>query len=357
MELNEIRQEIDAIDEEIAKLFVRRMACADRVAEAKRGTGKAVLDPGREREILAKAAALAGPALAPSACELFKTLMALSRTRQAERLGREVQGAGRETRRITVGIRGMGLIGGSFEKAFRRQGHEVLNLKDATSAEIGRCDLVVVCLPPLMVAPWIFEHADDFAADALITDAAGVKGVVCPKVEPVAKAAKWTYVGGHPMAGKERSGYANADADLYRGASMIFTPYGFTPSAAVERLKEIFAAIGFARFVVTDPAHHDEMIAYTSQLAHVVSSAYVRDPLAAKHLGFSAGSFQDMTRVATVDPDIWTDLFLSNKASLDAVLTRLIERLGQYRDAIRGEDALTLKKLLVEGRAAKETSH
>ena len=257
---------------------------------------------------------------------------------------------------MVVGIRGMGLIGGSFEKAFRKQGHEVVNLKDASSAEIGRCNLVIVCLPPLMVAPWIVEHAGDFAADALITDAAGVKGVVCPKVESVAKTAKWTYVGGHPMAGKERSGYANSDADLYQGASMIFTPFAFTPSAAVEKLKAIFAEIGFARFVVTDPKHHDEMIAYTSQLAHVVSSAYVRDPLAAKHLGFSAGSFQDMTRVATVDPDIWTDLFLSNKDSLDAVLSRLIERLTQYRDAIRGENAVALRALLAEGRAAKEVS-
>ena len=257
---------------------------------------------------------------------------------------------------MIIGIRGMGLIGGSFEKAFRKAGHEVVNLKDASSAEIGRCNLVIVCLPPLMVAPWIVEHKDDFADGALVTDAAGVKGVVCPQIEPVAKTAKWTYVGGHPMAGKERSGYANADADLYRGASMIFTPFEGTDPAVVERLKAIFTEIGFARFVVTDPRHHDEMIAYTSQLAHVVSSAYVRDPLAAKHLGFSAGSFQDMTRVATVDPDIWTDLFLSNKDSLDAVLSRLIDRLAQYRDAIRSEDAATLKQLLVEGRAAKELS-
>lgn len=251
----------------------------------------------------------------------------------------------------------MGLIGGSFEKAFHAAGHEVVNLKEATGDEIGRCDLVIVCLPPLMVAPWIVEHADDFAAGTLITDAAGVKGAVCPSVEPVAKTAKWTYVGGHPMAGKERSGYANSDANLYRGASMIFTPFAFTPSAAVERLKEIFSEIGFARFVVTDPKTHDEMIAYTSQLAHVVSSAYVRDPLAVKHLGFSAGSFQDMTRVATVDPDIWTDLFLANKASLDAVLTRLIERLGQYRDAIRSQDASALRQILSEGRKAKEIAH
>ena len=255
---------------------------------------------------------------------------------------------------MTIGIRGMGLIGGSFEKAFLREGHKVLNLKDASKDEIRECSLVIVCLPPLMVAPWIREHALDFADGAVVTDAAGVKGVVCDALQELAARSAWTYVGGHPMAGKERSGYANAAADLFKGASMIFTPYASTSEVTVEWLKSIFSEIGFARFVVTDPARHDEMIAYTSQLAHVVSSAYVRDPLSRKHLGFSAGSYQDMTRVATVDPDIWTDLFLSNATALDAVLTRLIERLGGYRDAIRSGDAGALRELLAEGRRAKE---
>lgn len=255
---------------------------------------------------------------------------------------------------MTIGIRGMGLIGGSFEKAFLREGHKVLNLKDASKDEIRECSLVIVCLPPLMVAPWIREHALDFADGAVVTDAAGVKGVVCDALQELAARSAWTYVGGHPMAGKERSGYANAAADLFNGASMIFTPYASTSEVTVEWLKSIFSEIGFARFVVTDPARHDEMIAYTSQLAHVVSSAYVRDPLSRKHLGFSAGSYQDMTRVATVDPDIWTDLFLSNATALDAVLTRLIERLGGYRDAIRSGDAGALRELLAEGRRAKE---
>ena len=156
------------------------------------------------------------------------------------------------------------------------------------------------------------------------------------------------------MAGKEVSGYANSSADLFEGASMVITPYAFTPPEAVERLKAIFASIGFARFAVTDPKRHDEMIAYTSQLAHVVSSAYVQDPLSRGHVGFSAGSYQDMTRVATVDPDVWTDLFLSNKDALDAVLGRLIGRLGGFREAIRSGDPSALRELLSEGRAAKE---
>ena len=257
---------------------------------------------------------------------------------------------------MTVGIRGMGLIGGSFEKAFRRAGHEVIDLKGAEPPEVGRCGVVIVCLPPLLVAPWIAEHAADFADGAVVTDAAGVKAVVCQAVEPVARAARWTYVGGHPMAGKERSGYANADADLYCGASMIFTPFEGTPPEALSTLRTLFAEIGFARFVVTDPAHHDEMIAYTSQLAHVVSSAYVRDALAPQHVGYSAGSFQDMTRVATVDPDIWTDLFLANREALGAVLDRLIGRLSEYRAALRAGEAHVLRRLLSDGRTAKESA-
>jgi prephenate dehydrogenase len=255
---------------------------------------------------------------------------------------------------MTVGIRGMGLIGGSFEKAFRAAGHEVRDLKDATAGAVAGCGLVIVCLPPRLVAPWIRAHAGEFADGAFVTDAAGVKGVVCRDLEDVARAVRWTYIGGHPMAGKEVSGYANSDAALFKGASMVLTPYEWTPPDAVEKLKEFLAPVGFGRFVVTDPARHDEMIAYTSQLAHVVSSAYVRDRLSADHAGFSAGSFQDMTRVATVDPDLWTELFLANAAALEEVLSRLIARLFEYRDAVNSADAVELRRLLAEGRAAKE---
>lgn len=257
---------------------------------------------------------------------------------------------------MTIGIRGLGLIGGSFEKAFLQAGYDTLNLKDATPDKIRSCEIIIVCLPPLMVAPWIQQHANDFADNAIITDAAGVKGVVCDALYELAKKSTWTYIGGHPMAGKERSGYKNATADLFKGSSMILTPYPFTPLELVEHLKTVFTNIGFARCVITTPAHHDKMIAYTSQLAHVVSSAYVQDALSQSHFGFSAGSYQDMTRVATVDPDIWTDLFLSNSQSLDAVLTRLIDRLDKYKMAIRSGDASALRELLSEGQKAKESA-
>lgn len=257
---------------------------------------------------------------------------------------------------MTVGIRGLGLIGGSFEKAFIAAGHKAINLKGADSSTIGSCDLVIVCLPPLMVAPWIKEHAADFKAGSIVTDAAGVKRVVLSELEEVAKGASWSYIGGHPMAGKERCGYAMSDAKLYNGASMILTPYEWTPAEKVEELKSLMHSIGFGRVVVTTKEHHDEMIAYTSQLAHVVSSAYVQDPIATGHMGFSAGSFQDMTRVAVVEADIWNDLFLSNRDDLSVVLGRLIERLQKFKSAIDSSDSDTLKAMLREGKRVKELS-
>lgn len=249
----------------------------------------------------------------------------------------------------------MGLIGGSFEKAFKAAGFEVIDLKVASREDFARCSLVVVCLPPMLVVPWIKEHAECFADGTLVTDAAGIKSEICAALEEVSASARWIYVGAHPMAGKEKSGYANSDAGLFKGASMIFTPYAGTAPEVIERLKEIFSRVGFSRFTVTDPARHDEMIAYTSQLAHVVSSAYVQDELARSHQGYSAGSFQDMTRVATVDPDLWTDLFLANSEALDQVLSRLIGRLMQYRDAVNAGDPVMLRRLLEKGRKAKES--
>jgi prephenate dehydrogenase len=248
----------------------------------------------------------------------------------------------------------MGLIGGSFEKAFRAAGVETADLKNASAELVGSCRLVVVALPPQLVADWIKAHAGDFAPGATVIDAAGVKRTIVAELRELASASPWHFIGAHPMAGKEKGGYANSDAALFRGASMILTPCEFTPREVVENLKAALSPLGFGRFVETDPRRHDKMIAYTSQLAHIVSSAYARDRLSAEHAGFSAGSFQDMTRVATVDPDMWTELFLANADMLEEVLSRLIARLFEYRDAVNSADAVELRRLLAEGREAKE---
>lgn len=270
---------------------------------------------------------------------------------------------------MNIGIIGLGLIGGSFAKAAAQAGHavQVWNRTRATAEtavsegvaqavledDIGACDVVIVALPPAAVAPWICAHEATFKQGAVVVDATGVKSAVCKALERFAFQSRWTFVGGHPMAGREVNGFDNASADLFKGASMILTPYPSCGRGPLDMLETFFKSLGFGRVVVTTPEHHDRMIALTSQLAHVVSSAYVQDPLALEHRGYSAGSFHDMTRVARLDPDIWRDLFLENGPALLDALDGLIARLGEYRRAIAAEDGTALRELLAAGRAAR----
>ena len=277
---------------------------------------------------------------------------------------------------MTIGIVGLGLIGGSFAKAATRAGHRVAawNRTRATSdravadgaaaavleedmtSTAGRPDLYLVSLPPDAVVPWIDAHQFAFKSGAVVVDATGVKGTICTALRKYAyDDTPWTFVGGHPMAGKEVSGYANATPDLFADASMILTPYPSCGRGPLDMLEAFFRELGFGRVVFTTPEHHDEMIALTSQLAHVVSSAYIQDPLAKEHAGFSAGSFYDMTRVARLNPDIWTELFLDNRAALSSVLGGLVERLAAFKAALDAEDAPRLRELLDRGRAVIES--
>ncbi len=273
-----------------------------------------------------------------------------------------------------IGVIGLGLIGGSFAKAAARHGHvvSVYNrtratceqaVKDGVAAAVldetlvsdaGKPDLFFIALPPACVIEWIDAHHKFFKAGAVVVDATGVKVWVCDRLLKYAVGCDWTFVGGHPMAGKEFAGYANSSDTLYDGASMIFTPYPSTGRGTLDMLSELFVGLGFGKIVFTTPENHDKMIALTSQMAHVVSSAYVHDPLAKFHDGYSAGSYRDMTRVARLDPDTWTFLFEANRDALTERLDCLIARLGEYRDAIKNGDTGTLRQLLSEGRKLME---
>ena len=268
---------------------------------------------------------------------------------------------------MDITVVGLGLIGGSLAKAAARAGHSVRGVtrtppSDASfpvcatgegRASVSAAELVLVALPPAAVVPWVEAHADAFKNGAVVVDATGVKGCICDALRKYALQDRWTFIGGHPMAGREVSGFANSSEDLFAGASMILTPYPSCGRRPLDMLERLFAELGFARTVITTPEHHDRMIALTSQLAHVVSSAYVRDPLALEHAGYSAGSFQDMTRVARLDPEIWTDLFLANGAALSEVLGGLIDRLSGFKAALDAGDAAMLRDLLVQGRIAR----
>lgn len=273
---------------------------------------------------------------------------------------------------MKIGIVGLGLIGGSLAMSLRRHtGHTVFGYDinphvmlqaraaeaihdDLTEDMLPSCDIVLVCLFPQLCADYICDHADSFSDRALVIDCAGVKRHVCDQVEPVAAAHRWTYIGGHPMAGREFSGFSSARANLFENASMILCPPADAGIEARERAKRFFLEAGFKMVRFCTPQAHDQMIAYTSQLAHIVSGAYVKNPLSESHKGFSAGSFQDMTRVARLNEVMWTELFLENGDLLLPALDDLIARLNGYRDALASGDPQVLMPVLREGRERKE---
>ncbi len=272
----------------------------------------------------------------------------------------------------TIGVVGLGLIGGSLAKTVKLHTDWTvygcdLNPQTMTQAALlgaidgeldGRtlplCDEVLVALYPQAIIDWIADHAEAFKPGALVIDCGGVKQVICEAVEPISARRPWHFIGGHPMAGREFSGFKYAKDDLFDHASMILTPRGDEDPALLQRARDLFMDLGFRRVQFTTPRVHDEMIAYTSQLAHIVSSAYVKCPLASKHRGFSAGSFADMTRVARLSPEMWTELFFDNRDALLPEVEGLVERLAAYRDALRDGDRDAMRALLLEGTRVKE---
>ena len=273
---------------------------------------------------------------------------------------------------MTIGIIGLGLIGGSLAMSLRRHtpcevlGYDIdratmlrARAVDAVSDELTderlpECDIVLVALYPAQCVEYIAAHAELFRPGALVFDCAGVKRWVCARVEPIAAARDWVFIGGHPMAGREFSGFAYARADLFANASMILCPSAGVSIEARERAKRFFLDAGFKMVRFCAPEEHDQMIAYTSQLAHIVSGAYVKNPLAARHKGFSAGSFLDMTRVARMNAGMWTELLLDNGDLLLPALDDLIGRLREYREALSSGDPLALEPVLQEGNLCKQ---
>ena len=216
------------------------------------------------------------------------------------------------------------------------------------------CDLILLCVYPEAAIDWLREMAPHIGPHPMVIDCCGTKQVVCEACFPLAQQYGIIYLGGHPMAGSHFSGYAHARADLYHGAPMVLVPPTFDDIELLSRAKELLSPAGFGRYPVTTAEKHDASIAFTSQLAHLVSNAYVKSPTALEHHGFSAGSYRDMTRVAWLNAPMWTELFLDNRDNLLRELDLLIENLGEYRDALERRDARKLESLLEEGKRRKE---
>ncbi|MGI5971883.1 MAG: prephenate dehydrogenase [Oscillospiraceae bacterium] len=273
---------------------------------------------------------------------------------------------------MNIAIIGLGLIGGSFARAIKSYtGHRVMCFNRTVSVarraiEVGAadelltgenlpsCDLVIVSLYPAGTVKWITENRGLIKKGALVIDCCGVKRSVAKPLEEVSRKSGFTFIGAHPMAGIERSGFEHSSADMFKGASLIITPYVWTPGEDISRLRDLAISLGFGGVQVSDPEEHDRLIAYTSQLAHVVSCAYVSSPSAPNFRGFSAGSFHDMTRVARLNEHMWAELFIDNKDFLCSEIEDLAKRLLEYSDAIRSGERKRLETMLGGARSIKE---
>lgn len=276
-----------------------------------------------------------------------------------------------ETANRTVGVVGLGLIGGSLCKALKAAGYTVLGSDRETTVcdyaqmagiiderltpkNTASCGCIFVALYPAAAVRYVAENAALFGKDSIVTDCCGVKRSVCAPCFAAAEANGFHYIGGHPMAGRQFSGLKNATATLFSKASMILVPRSGEDLHVLARLKTVLTDAGFGSVTVTTAEEHDRIIAYTSQLAHVVSNAYVKSPRAHVHKGFSAGSYRDLTRVAYLNEEMWVELFLDNRDHLAEEIGLLTENLLQYKKALEENNADALKSLLREGRLIKE---
>lgn len=271
----------------------------------------------------------------------------------------------------TVGILGLGLIGGSFAKAYHAAGWTVLaadrdaailsfaQMSGAVDRMLGaenaaQCDLILACICPEAAIAELTGLAPHIGEKPVVIDCCGTKRVVCEALFPVAEQYGFTYLGGHPMAGSHHSGFKYARENLYHNAPMVLVPPSFDDIALLQRVKELLAPAGFGHISVTTAQAHDEMIAFTSQMPHLISNAYIKSPTAAEHKGFSAGSYKDMTRVAWLNAPMWAELFLENRDCLLRELGWLMESLREYRAALEKNDLPELTRLLEEGKKRKE---
>jgi len=272
---------------------------------------------------------------------------------------------------MNVGILGLGLIGGSLARAYALEGHTVYAIQRneqmlsfamlsgavhgrLEESTIGQCDLILLAIYPEGSASWLERNAHLISPDALVMDCCGIKEEVCRRCFPLAKEHGFTFVGGHPMAGSQFSGFKYSRADLFAGQPMVLVPPVFDDIELLDRVKKALAPCHFGSFSVTTAQDHDRLIAFTSQMPHILSNAFIKSPTASEHRGFSAGSYRDLTRVAWLNPQMWAELFLENKDNVLFELDHFINSLTAYREAVAADDMAGLIALLDEGKKRKE---
>ncbi len=275
---------------------------------------------------------------------------------------------------MNIAVVGLGLIGGSLCKTIKRHTDHACfgidtNMDTITSAlemgaidsmipneKLAQMDLSIIALHPRQTIDFILKNASLFKKGSVVIDTCGIKGEIVKTVTPVLEAQGVCFLGCHPMAGREFSGFDYSLDTLFDNASFIITPADSTPFGVIDRIKKFALSLGFGKAVVATPEEHDQVIAFTSQLAHVVSNAYIKSPTLQKQCGFSAGSFLDLTRVAKLNEDMWSALFMMNREPLLFEIDTIMQKLEEYRQALLREDEAGLRELLKEGRILKEES-
>lgn len=272
---------------------------------------------------------------------------------------------------MNVGIIGLGLIGGSIARAYTKAGHCVFACeqnedillfaqlagvvkKELDKQTIPSCDLIILAIYADGSAQWLERNAHLISKSALVIDCCGIKKKVCNRCFPLAAKYGFTFVGGHPMAGSHNSGFKYSRSNLFQGAPMVLVPPRFDDPELLQRVEACLDPCKFGSYSITTAEEHDKTIAFTSQMPHIVSNAYIKSPTAQQHKGFSAGSYKDLTRVAWLNPNMWAELFLSNKENILSELDTYISNLQKYKDAISNDDENALVSLLDEGRRMKE---
>lgn len=272
---------------------------------------------------------------------------------------------------MKIGILGLGLIGGSLARAYAKQGYPVyawdtdctmLSFAQLSGVVTGvldettitACDVIFLSIYPDGCCDWLEQNAPHIAPNALVLDCCGVKEEVCRRCFPIAASYGFTFVGAHPMAGTHNSGFKYSRSNLFQGAPMVLVPPRYDDILLLQRVKDVLSPCGFGSFPVTDAQTHDRLIAFTSQMPHILSNAFIKSPTARMHKGFSAGSYRDLTRVAWLNPGMWAELLLENRSNVLQELDCYLESLASYRAAIADNDRSRLEELLLEGKQRKE---
>jgi prephenate dehydrogenase len=272
---------------------------------------------------------------------------------------------------MNVGIIGLGLIGGSFAKAYKAAGHTVYARETDTgildfallsgaadapldNGTLRNCELILIALYPKAAIEFLDEAAQYIQPGTTVIDCCGTKKNICAAGFQAAARYGFTFVGGHPMAGTEQSGFKHSKATMFKGAPMIIVPPKYDDILFLDKIKQLLAPADFGRLTVTTAEKHDAMIAFTSQMAHLVSNAFIKSPTVFEHKGFSAGSYKDLTRVAWLNERLWAELFIENRDHLLYELDLFLASLNEYRDALQNDNFDTLQSILRDGKLLKE---